>query len=184
MARSAGGGYGRAVARSSLSTRLYLTLVGLLLAGAGSVFFWLMLRSFQRARHLEDWPVVPCVILESATEDRQIDPNSAPEYRFKVSYGYEWDGHTYRSRLVKLRGSGWSSKRDIADAYMERYPEGSHKECHVNPDQPGEAVLEMESKAPGYSLWFPAIFVVGGVGMIVGAWRPRRTKGADELPGS
>jgi hypothetical protein len=32
-------------------------------------------------------------------------------------------------------------------------------------------VLEIESKAPGYSLWFPVLFVVGGFGIMVGAWR-------------
>lgn len=187
MACRAGGGYGRAVtqtASSTLSTRIYLSLVGLVLAGAGSVFFWLMWRSYQRAQHLDhDWPVVPCVILESGTEERRIDPNSPPEFRYKLSFGFEWDGQAHRSTLVKLRGSGWSSSRDVAEAYIQRYPEGSQQECHVNPDQPEQAVLEKESKAPGYSLWFPGIFIVGGLGMVVGAWRPRRVKVADELPG-
>jgi hypothetical protein len=32
-------------------------------------------------------------------------------------------------------------------------------------------VLKRDSKAPGYSLWFPIIFVVGGLGIIVGAVR-------------
>ncbi|MFP6880316.1 MAG: hypothetical protein VCA34_05170, partial [Roseibacillus sp.] len=36
---------------------------------------------------------------------------------------------------------------------------------------PSFAVLKRDSKAPGYSLWFPIIFVVGGLGIILGAVR-------------
>ncbi|WP_265594031.1 DUF3592 domain-containing protein [Haloferula sp. BvORR071] len=162
------------MAGPSTASRVYLSFIGLGLALAGGLFFALMWRSFQRARAVEHWPVVPCVILESGVEDRQIDPNSSPEYRFKVSYGYEWEKQPYKGNLVKLWGSGWSSGTAISDAYVKRYPEGSQQECHVNPENPQTAVLEKESKAPGYSLWFPGIFVVGGLGMVVGAWRPRK----------
>ena len=171
MAHRARGRYGRRMARVSTASRVYLSFIGLALALAGGVFFALMWRSFQRARAVEHWPVVPCVILKSESEERQVDPNSAAERRFAVLFGYEWQGRPYESELVKLRGSGWSSKSDIVTAYIEKYPEGSRQECHVNPKKPEQAVLEKESKAPGYSLGFPGIFVVGGLGMVVGAWR-------------
>ena len=173
MARRAAGGYGKPVAGPSTASRVYLSFIGLALALAGGVFFALMWRSFQRARAVEHWPVVPCVILESGTEERQIDPNGPVERRFDVSFGYEWDKQLYKSKLVKLRGSGWSSGTQITEAYIKRYPEGSNQECHVNPEDPEIAVLEKESKAAGYSLWFPGIFVVGGIGMVFGAWRRR-----------
>ncbi|WP_367873489.1 DUF3592 domain-containing protein [Luteolibacter sp. Populi] len=159
------------MAGTSIATRVYLSFIGLALTLAGAVFCWLMWRSFQRARAEDHWPVVPCVILESGIQDRQIDPNSPPERRFAVKYAYVRDDQSYTSELVRLRGSGWSSKTDVAEAYIEKYPEGSNQECHVNPENPEQAVLEKESKAPGYSLWFPAIFVVGGIGMVAGAWR-------------
>lgn len=155
----------------STGSRVYLTLVGLALALAGGIFTALMWRSFQRARDVEAWPVVPCIILRSDVEERQIDPNSAVERRFSVLFGYEWEGVPRESELLKLRGSMWSSKAEGAQAFLERYPEGSRQECHVNPADPAIAVLEPESKAPGYSLWFPLIFVVGGIGMMAGAWR-------------
>jgi hypothetical protein len=159
------------MARVSIGSRVYLSSVGLVLAAAGGLFFALMWRSFQRARAVEHWPVVPCMILSSGEEERQVDPNSGVERRFAVLFGYEWKGQPYESDLVRLRGSGWSSKEDVVEAYVAKYPEGSQQECHVNPEDPGKAVLEKESKAPGYSLWFPGIFVVGGLGMVVGAWR-------------
>lgn len=159
------------MARVSTASRVYLSFIGLALALAGGIFFALMWRSFQRARTVEHWPVVPCIILSSSTEERQVDPNGPVERRFAVLFAYEWKGQPYESELVKLRGSGWSSKTDITMAYLEKYPEGAQRQCHVNPQKPNEAVLEKESKAAGYSIWFPGIFVVGGIGMIVGAWR-------------
>jgi hypothetical protein len=163
------------MATSSTGTRVYLSIIGLMLAVVGGFFFALMWRSFQRARDVEKWPVVPCVILRSAADERQVDPNGPVERRFSVLYGYEWDGGRHDSELRTLRdkrrGGGWTSKENDVQALIGRYPEGSTQECHVNPADPETAVLEVESKAPGYSLWFPGLFVVGGLGIIVGAWR-------------
>jgi hypothetical protein len=35
----------------------------------------------------------------------------------------------------------------------------------VNPAEPSFAILKTDSLAPGYSIWFPALFVVGGLGI-------------------
>lgn len=157
--------------RRTTGSRVYLTLVGFALALMGGIFAALMWRSFQRALVVESWPLVPCIILRSDVEERQIDPNSAVERRFAVLFGYQWEGMPRESELLKLRGSMWSSKPTGADALLERYPEGSRHECRVNPAEPTMAVLEPESKAPGYALWFPLLFVVGGLGVMAGAWR-------------
>lgn len=158
--------------------RVYLSLIGLLLALAGGIFSWLMWRSFDRAREIDDWPVVPCAILESRVEDRRENPDwpeSMPqEFRFSVLYQYDWEDRTYESQRYRLRGASWKSRPDGAAALVERYPRGSVAECRVNPEAPSEAVLEGESRGPGYSLWFPLIFLVGGLGIMVGAWKERR----------
>jgi hypothetical protein len=44
--------------------------------------------------------------------------------------------------------------------------------CRVNPHDPDFAVLKPDSLAPGYSIWFPALFVIGGLGMTVRAFLP------------
>jgi hypothetical protein len=35
----------------------------------------------------------------------------------------------------------------------------------VNPAEPDFAVLKPDTKATGYSIWFPLLFVVGGLGI-------------------
>jgi hypothetical protein len=41
--------------------------------------------------------------------------------------------------------------------------------CRVDPANPDFAVLKPDSLAPGYSIWFPALFVIGGPGIAVRA---------------
>lgn len=159
------------MAERNTGARVYLTVIGLMLALAGGVFTWLMWRSFSRARSIDHWPVVPCVVLESELEERQIDPGRPIEMRFQVLYSYEWEGQEYKSDLYRLRGSSWSSRDAEVKILMDKYPAGSVQDCHVNPADPNLAVLVGESRAPGYSLWFPVIFLVGGLGVVVGAWR-------------
>lgn len=155
----------------STGARVYLTVIGLLLALAGSVFTWLMWRSFDRAREVEGWPSVPCVILRSEAEERQIDPGGPVERRFGVLFGYEWQGKAFESERLRLRGSPWTGKAEGIAELLEKYPVGARTECRVDPEDPSMAVLERESKGPGYSLWFPVLFVVGGLGIVAGAWR-------------
>ncbi len=155
--------------------RVFLSLIGLMLAFVGGIFSWLMWRSFDRAREIDQWPVVPCAILESEVESRRDDPEwpeeMPQEYRFRVLYQYDFGEETYESGRLSLRGASWSGRPDKAEALVGRFPRGSVAECRVNPDAPSEAVLEGESRAPGYSLWFPLLFLVGGLGVAVGAWR-------------
>lgn len=163
------------MAKRTTGARVYLSLIGLALAGIGGVFTWLMAASYLRAKRIDHWERVPCAILESTVESRRDDPDwpmeMPQEYRFRVRYEYEWQGQSYVGDHYRLRGSSWSSRTESAEALVETFPQGSVATCQVNPDQPGEAVLKGESKAPGYSLWFPLLFVVGGIGITVGAWR-------------
>ena len=159
---------------SPLAGRLFLVGLGLLLALMGSIFFWLMWRSYDRARHMLDWPEVSCVILASEVEERRIDPSAPPEFRVNVTYGYEWQGVLRTSDRVTLRGSSWTSKNNVIEERSTEYPEGATFTCRVNPADPSLAVLKIDSRAPGYSLWFPALFVVGGLGISIRALLPAR----------
>jgi hypothetical protein len=153
---------------SSTAGRIYLLLVGLALALVGGIFCWLMWRSYDRAHTMRQWPEVPCVILESRVEERRIDPNSPPEFRFAVQYGYEWEGQRYTGEHWTWRASPWSSSREKAEQNLDDFPVGSASTCRVDPSKPAFAVLKVDSQGPGYSIWFPALFVVGGLGIATG----------------
>ncbi len=143
--------------------RWYLAFIGLSIALVGGLFVGLMARSFLRAREMRSWPEVTCVILTSEVEERRHDENSPPEFRQNVSFGYEWQGQPRTGDRLTLRGNSWSSKRKLAEERMAAFPEGSSTTCRVNPAIPDCAVLRPDSLAPGYSIWFPSIFVIGGM---------------------
>jgi hypothetical protein len=159
-----------ASAKPSAAARLYLAAIGLSLALMGGGFFWLMWRSFDRARHMQSWPEVRCVIIESKTEERRIDPSSPPEYRVSVTYGYEFNGKPRTGDHMTWRGNPWTSKPDVIQERLDAYKEGTSTTCRVNPENPDFSVLKPDTKAPGYSIWFPGLFVVGGLGITVRAF--------------
>ena len=150
---------------------VYLILIGGVLCAAGAVFCWLMWRSFDRAAGQRGWEELPCRILESRVIEREIGGDVPREFALRVLFGYEHGGVRRTSDLVSLRGVSWSSQRSRAEARAARYPAGLVTVCHLDPADPDRAVLKLDSKAPGYSLWFPLLIVAGGIGIIVGAVR-------------
>lgn len=154
---------------SGRSGRVVMALFGLSLILVGGLFIFLMGRSYLRAKEMRDWPQVECVILESSLAQRQHDAYSPPEFSLKIAYGYEWKGKDYTGSNISLRGVKWSSKRQSVVNDLESYPVGSVQQCHLDPENPALAVLELDSLAPLYSIWFPALFVVGGFGMLLGS---------------
>ncbi len=135
----------------------------------GGVFVWLMGRSFLRAREMRAWPEVACVILSSEVVEWRHDDNSPPQFRPELSFGYTWKGEARTGDHLTLRGSPWSSNRGLAEARTAEYPVGMTTTCHVDPAATGFAVLKTDSLAPGYSIWFPALFVIGGLGITLRA---------------
>jgi hypothetical protein len=158
--------------RSSAAGRLYLVFIGLATASFGLLFIWLMGRSYLRAHAMRTWPEIPCVILASEIKDRRIDPNSAPEFQFSVQYGYEWQGQALTGDHYTWRGSSWSSRKDEVEKLVKTFGTGSQQTCRVDPANPSFAVLKMDSQAAGYSIFFPGLFVIGGLGIAGRAlWR-------------
>ena len=147
--------------------KAYLFGVGMLIFLAGSVFFALMWRSYQRGREMAEWPHRDAVVLVSEVEERQIGPDVAPDFRLKLLFGYEVDGKPYTSGLLSLRGSPWSSDRAKAEEAVARFPLGSTLVCQYDPADPHHAVVKTDTKAVGYAIWFPGIFIVGGLGIML-----------------
>lgn len=149
--------------------RWYLALLGLSLVLVGGVFVWLLARSYLRAREMRNWPEVTCVVLSSELRERRHDENSPLEFRHDLSFGYEWQGQARTGTHLTLRNNPWSSKRELTESRIREYPVGKSSTCRVHPTNPDFAVLKTDSLAPGYSIWFPGLFVIGGLGIIVRA---------------
>lgn len=153
----------------TVAGRWFLALLGLSLALIGGLFVWLMARSYLRAREMRSWPEVSCEILSSGVVERRHDENSPLEFRHDLTFGYQWQGAPRTGDRLTLRGNPWSSSRENVAKQAAAYPVGTTTKCRVSPTAPDLAVLKMDSLAPGYSIWFPALFVVGGLGITLRA---------------
>jgi hypothetical protein len=151
------------------SSTLFLVVFGLVVALIGGLFTALMWDSYRRAREMHAWPQAEAVILSSGIEERRHDEYSAKEYRVKLLYGYEWKGAGMTGELLTARGNPWSKDPARIERQLEKFPAGMKTTAYLNPEKQDYAVLKPDSKAAGYSIWFPLLFVVGGLGIVVRA---------------
>ena len=154
---------------NSRSGQWFLCLLGLSLILMGALFAWLLLRSYQNANATRDWIQAEAVILRAEVEQRQIQ-GSPVEYRLSLLFGYDFDGKSYTSDKLSPRGAKWSRDQEVVIKLREEYAEQSVHTAWVNPDEPSLAILKHDTKAAGYTIWFPVLFIIAGGGMIWGAF--------------
>lgn len=164
----------------SRAGRLWLTAMGLFLMLAGLTFTWVLWHAWQRAEETRRWTETPCRILTSRVVSERPTPHSPIAYRAEVKYHYQFHGANYTGSNIR-RVDGVTQHEERAREIQERYVPGAETLCHVNPARPSQAVLQHDTRAALYSIWFPLLFVAGGAGM---AWRALvvRPKGSSETP--
>jgi len=144
----------------------WLASLGIVLALAGAVFVVVLWTAWQRAEQTRGWTAVPCKVLSSQLKSEQASPHSPTKYRVIVRYEYSWQGKTVISERIR-RVDGPKSDLDVAEDLREQFTPGQQTTCFVNPADPAFAILRHDSRAPLYSIWFPLLFVIGGLRM---AW--------------
>lgn len=160
--------------------RLWMAGMGLAMAAAGVFFGWFLWKNFDVARVMDAWVETPCQVVASTIDDSQIDQHFETKFEFQVSYRYTFDDQSYLGEQAKSKPIVAGIRKKL-EKWERRYPTGAEAVCFVNPDQPSEAVLERDTKASIYSLWFPGLFVVGGIGvalsgLFLGGPRPAQKK--------
>lgn len=155
------------LSQSNIAGKIYLIFLGICLIAIGGVFMYVMWQSFQKANATRQWDEVPCVLLVSQKGERVI-PNRNVEYQWQGKFQFSYQGASLIGTKLEPRGAKWTSKEEKVDAMLEKYKQGSTTICFVNPEFPEEAILKHDSRGAGYSIWFPGLFVIGGVGMIIG----------------
>lgn len=157
---------------SSLSGRLWLAGMGLFLALAGLLFTWVLWTSWQRAEETRRWTPVPCRIISAQVTAERPTPHSNPAYRADLRYAYTWENRSYNGSRIKRVDSA-SQHQENARKKLAEYPVGTETTCYVDPARPEFAILRHDSRAALYSIWFPLLFVFGGLGMAWNALKRR-----------
>ena len=147
--------------------------MGLFLIIAGGFFTWRMWLSYEKAEATRSWTQIPCRIVSSGIVTTRPTPASPPVYRADVRYEYTFDRVKRTGTHIRLVDAAPSPHLEGVQRVQQEFPTGSQPPCWVNPEAPTEAVLQHSTRAALYSIWFPLLFVAGGIGMLGGALRRR-----------
>ena len=109
------------------------------------------------------------MVVVSQVGERRLGRDVPVEYSHELVYEYQFGGRFYRNERLKRRENPFFKDEDKITPEVERFAVGSKVEAFVNPEKPEEAVLEHETKAPGYSIWFPGLVLFGGLGIVARA---------------
>lgn len=164
--------------RATVGARIILSMIGLALAAAGVLFTWALWRAYERASETHRWTETPCFVIRSVVEEHREILNEPVRYVPAITYTYLVDTNSYESSSVRRVAGQTFKERAGAQEIVTKYPQSQGAICYVNPDDPKSAILVRETRAPLYSIWFPLLFVVGGLGMVINVWWP---KGSDEI---
>lgn len=90
----------------------------------------------------QGWPTVEGQVTRSEIE--QVRRRTGPDpWRVTIEYTYTVDGTIYQNNRVRFAGSSLSfTNGRAAKAVAESYPMGTTISVHINPRNPGEAVLD------------------------------------------
>lgn len=158
-----------AVKERNIGGQIYLVFIGLAVAAMGGIFVAWLWKGYTSAKETRTWTQVSGVILESAVQERVLGPSIPMEFAFKLTYEYSFERKSYLGERLRVRENPWSKERKKAEVLAGRFHIGQEVTAFVNPENPAEAILEHETKAPGYSIWFPCLFVIGGLGIVLRA---------------
>jgi uncharacterized iron-regulated membrane protein len=148
---------------------VFLVMLGLIIASLGGLFVVLMGMSYMRAVDQREWPQVQGVVISSEIEDYRHNEYSSKEYRLKIRYDYDWNDERKTGERYGFRGNPKYNKRNKIEDLVNSYPVGKKVTVYLNPADENFTMLRLDSKAAGYSIWFPMLFVIGGLGIALRA---------------
>lgn len=150
------------------SSLLAALVLGITLFLPGVFFTGALWRSFEKGKQQQNWPQSRARILYSEIVEEKRSPSSPASYRLELSYSYQFEGRDYTGHRRKLIEGSTHNLRKVK-RWQRKYRVGSERSCYLQPEQPEVAVLEPQSKAALYSIWYPALFALGGLGVIFGS---------------
>lgn len=130
-----------------------------LLVGLGA-FCALGVRPALKLLDAREWREVECRVLSSEVRSHRSDDSTT--YSVYILYAYEVGGREFRSDRYDFMGgssSGYDSKAEV----VAQYPAGGRARCFVDPEAPGEAVLDRDFRAVYLIGLLPLLFVVAGL---------------------
>lgn len=157
-------------------------LVGSIFVAAGLVMSWFLILSPVLLHFTsQKWEEVPATIVSSELA-RSRSSHTGPQkgsttYRIAISYDYRYGGKSYRGDRYDITRSRSSSNIGVDEMRLivRHHPVGMHVICLVNPDNPGQALIDRTLPRSFYlfSLWFPLPFLAFGLWAVIAGIKSR-----------
>ncbi len=162
-----------------------LVLLGLLFAGMGGLFCYLMVVDYVQTLRTYGWQSVPVVFekLEVKYPARAPGATSHDPFELTGRFRYEWEGREYRSDTLARKPIASGSMQELA-LRRRAMIRNEVDRAFVNQADPSEAIVERESLWSILFLALPLLFLFIGLACIVGGlgWslpkvtRPKKRK--------
>lgn len=143
--------------------RIAGTIFGLVFMGFGVVFSGLILMAFYQTAQTYRWQEISCTVLSSEITDSR---DSDSPQRVSVHFKYFSDGRQYTSEW----GENFSDYSE-AQRTLDRYRAGSNVQGYLDPDRPGNAILQRRSLWGLFVILLPLLFVVVGGVVVLVSWK-------------
>ncbi len=134
------------------------------LVGSG-ILFPLVINPGLEWMDARDWEETPCEVIWSRVRTHTGDDSTT--YSADIFFKYQFQGQEYRSNRVGFFSGSSSGYQGKADK-VEQYSAGTRHSCYVDPGNPYRAVLERKLSAAMLFGLIPLIFLIIGVGGLVG----------------
>ncbi len=166
---------GVAAQSSSPMNPWFIILFGFVFAGFGVLMGYFCYDSIRQWQAMQSWQEGWARILEASLESHtsRNENSTTTTYTVKARYQYMYKGRGYIGTRIGI-GSGsdniGSYHQDMAARLQEAQRSDAKVPCYINPDHPGEAVLDRSLRTPLLAIQGAFSLVFGGAGIAAMFW--------------
>ncbi|MFK5923595.1 MAG: DUF3592 domain-containing protein [Verrucomicrobiota bacterium] len=154
-----------------------IVLFGLVFAGFGLVFIFLIAGQAMKEAKAYLWEETPCKIENCEIKTQQGREGGA--FQLQVNYQYKFKGNSFTSTQYTLQ-EHWSDDYEKLALKRKGLLRGEVTSCYVNPDNPANAVIKREGVGTGLMMLLPLIFIAVGGAIVWGGVVSLRKKKAEK----
>jgi len=142
------------IASRGIIHKLIFSAFGLFFAFIGTQFVKQEWKDLQEVKAMQQWGQTSCTLVSSEMKD------DGEDFRLEVSYRYEVDSNIYTSTRYGKRPHYTAETIGEIDQARKKLQQGKTFDCHYNPANPAEAVLDLPSmrdarSSVGFTFLFP-----------------------------
>ncbi|GAB4459029.1 MAG: hypothetical protein OHK0041_23680 [Anaerolineales bacterium] len=140
----------------TLATLIVVGAIGFSLIFVDSILLASIFFTQRKANAAKNWPATVGTILESTLETRRSSTNSGWVQYPRIAYAYTVSGQSFTSSRIS---PGMEVGGTSAPGVIAKYPPGAQVKVYYHPQNPSDAVLEINTPASVMLLWIALVVI-------------------------